>query len=140
MPISIIFLHLEMLKNQQPITYYQERIKMKLVTAIIKPDKVEALRKSLTGIDIQGLTILEAKGYGRQKGHTEMYRGAEYEVHFLPKSRAEVLVDDKDLEKVITTISEAVKTGKIGDGKIFITEVSDIIRIRTGERGAEAIS
>ncbi|MDA1283554.1 MAG: P-II family nitrogen regulator [Alphaproteobacteria bacterium] len=113
---------------------------MKLVTAIIKPDKVEALRKSLTGIDIQGLTILEAKGYGRQKGHTEMYRGAEYEVHFLPKSRAEVLVDDKDLEKVITTISEAVKTGKIGDGKIFITEVSDIIRIRTGERGAEAIS
>jgi nitrogen regulatory protein PII len=129
-----------MLKNQQPITYYQERIKMKLVTAIIKPDKVEALRKSLTGIDIQGLTILEAKGYGRQKGHTEMYRGAEYEVHFLPKSRAEVLVDDKDLEKVITTISEAVKTGKIGDGKIFITEVSDIIRIRTGERGAEAIS
>jgi nitrogen regulatory protein PII len=113
---------------------------MKLITAIIKPDKVEALRKSLTGIDIQGLTILEAKGYGRQKGHTEMYRGAEYEVHFLPKSRAEVLVDDKDLEKVITTISEAVKTGKIGDGKIFITEVSDIIRIRTGERGAEAIS
>ncbi|MDB9776630.1 P-II family nitrogen regulator [Alphaproteobacteria bacterium] len=113
---------------------------MKLVTAIIKPDKVEALRKSLTGIDIQGLTILEARGYGRQKGHTEMYRGAEYEVHFLPKSRAEVLVDDKDLEKVITTISEAVKTGKIGDGKIFITEVSDIIRIRTGERGAEAIS
>ena len=101
---------------------------------------MEALRKSLTGIDIQGLTILEAKGYGRQKGHTEMYRGAEYEVHFLPKSRAEVLVDDKDLEKVITTISEAVKTGKIGDGKIFITEVSDIIRIRTGERGAEAIS
>ena len=113
---------------------------MKLVTAIIKPDKVEALRKSLTGIDIQGLTILEAKGYGRQKGHTEMYRGAEYEVYFLPKSRAEVLVDDKDLEKVITTISDAVKTGKIGDGKIFITEVSDIIRIRTGERGAEAIS
>ncbi|MDC0860998.1 P-II family nitrogen regulator [Alphaproteobacteria bacterium] len=113
---------------------------MKLLTAIIKPDKVEVLRKSLIGIDIQGLTLIEAKGYGRQKGHTEMYRGAEYEVHFLPKCRAEVLVDDKDLEKAITTISEAVKTGKIGDGKIFITEVSDIIRIRTGERGAEAIS
>ncbi len=112
---------------------------MKLVTAIIKPDKVEALRKSLTGIDIQGLTILEAKGYGRQKGHTEMYRGAEYEVHFLPKSRAEVLVDDKDLEKVITTISEAVKTGKIGDGKIFISPLDDAIRIRTGETGSEAI-
>ena len=107
---------------------------MKLLTAIIKPDKVEVLRKSLIGIDIQGLTLIEAKGYGRQKGHTEMYRGAEYEVHFL------VWVDDKDLEKAITTISEAVKTGKIGDGKIFITEVSDIIRIRTGERGAEAIS
>ena len=86
---------------------------MKLVTAIIKPDKVEALRQALTGVDIQGLTIVEAKGYGRQKGHTELYRGAEYEVHFLPKSRAEVLVDSADLEKVITTISEAVKSGKL---------------------------
>ena len=82
---------------------------MKLITAIIKPDKVEALRQALTGVDIQGLTIVEAKGYGRQKGHTELYRGAEYEVHFLPKSRAEVLVDSADVEKVITTISEAVK-------------------------------
>ena len=112
---------------------------MKLVTAIIKPDKVEALRQALTGVDIQGLTIVEAKGYGRQKGHTELYRGAEYEVHFLPKSRAEVLVHSADVEKVITTISDAVKTGKIGDGKIYVTEVSEVVRIRTGERGAEAI-
>ena len=79
------------------------------------------------------------RGYGRQKGHTELYRGAEYEVHFLPKSRAEVLVDSADVEKVITTISEAVKSGKIGDGKIFVTEVQEVVRIRTGERGAEAI-
>ena len=114
-------------------------VKMKLVTAIIKPDKVESLRQALTGVDIQGLTIVEAKGYGRQKGHTELYRGAEYEVHFLPKSRAEVLVDTSDVEKVITTISEAVKTGKIGDGKIYVTDVIDVVRIRTGERGAEAI-
>ena len=112
---------------------------MKLVTAIIKPDKVESLRQALTSVDIQGLTIVEAKGYGRQKGHTELYRGAEYEVYFLPKSRAEVLVDSADVEKVITTISEAVKSGKIGDGKIFVTEVQDVVRIRTGERGAEAI-
>jgi nitrogen regulatory protein PII len=112
---------------------------MKLITAIIKPDKVEALRQALTAVDIQGLTIVEAKGYGRQKGHTELYRGAEYEVHFLPKSRAEVLVDSTDVEKVITTISEAVKSGKIGDGKIYVTDVIDVVRIRTGERGAEAI-
>jgi len=113
---------------------------VRLVTAIIKPDKVEALRKALNSVEIQGLTVVEAKGYGRQKGHTEMYRGAEYEVHFLPKSRAEILIKDTDLDKVITTISEAVKTGKIGDGKIFVTEVQDVVRIRTGERGEEALS
>lgn len=112
---------------------------MKLITAIIKPDKVEALRQALIAVDIQGLTIVEAKGYGRQKGQTELYRGAEYEVHFLPKLRAEVLVDSADVEKVITTISEAVKSGKIGDGKIYVTDVIDVVRIRTGERGAEAI-
>ena len=119
---------------------FTERITMKLITAIIKPDKVEALRKALTEVELQGLTITEAKGYGRQKGHTEMYRGAEYDVHFLPKSRAEILVSDDLVEKTITTITDAVKTGKIGDGKIFITEVSEIVRIRTGERGAEALS
>jgi nitrogen regulatory protein PII len=122
------------------IINFKERIIMKLITAIIKPDKVEALRKALTEVELQGLTITEAKGYGRQKGHTEMYRGAEYDVHFLPKSRAEILVNDDLVEQTITTISDAVKTGKIGDGKIFITEVSEIVRIRTGERGAEALS
>ncbi len=119
---------------------FKERITMKLITAIIKPDKVEVLRKALTEVELQGLTITEAKGYGRQKGHTEMYRGAEYDVHFLPKSRAEILVNDDLVEQTITTITDAVKTGKIGDGKIFITEVSEIVRIRTGERGAEALS
>ncbi|MAV82100.1 MAG: transcriptional regulator [Pelagibacteraceae bacterium] len=113
---------------------------MKLITAIIKPDRVEALRKALNKINIHGLTLTEAKGYGRQLGHTEMYRGAEYEVHFLPKCRAEILVEKSNLEQAISTITEAVKSGKIGDGKIFITDVSDVIRIRTGERGAEAIS
>lgn len=113
---------------------------MKLVTAIIKPNKVEDLRKALTEVNVLGLTITEAKGYGRQKGHTEMYRGAEYDVHFLPKSRAEIIIADELVEKIISIISETVKTGEIGDGKIFITEVSEIVRIRTGERGAEALS
>jgi nitrogen regulatory protein PII len=113
---------------------------MKLVTAIIKPNKVEALRKALTEVNVLGLTITEAKGYGRQKGHTEMYRGAEYDVHFLPKSRAEIIIADELVEKIVSIISETVKTGEIGDGKIFITDVSEIIRIRTGERGEEAIS
>ena len=112
---------------------------MKLVTAIIKPFKLDDVRESLSSIGVQGLTVSEVKGFGRQKGHTELYRGAEYEVHFLPKSRAEILVDSADVEKVITTVSEAVKSGKIGDGKIFVTEVQDVVRIRTGERGAEAI-
>ena len=112
---------------------------MKLVTAIIKPFKLDDVRESLSSIGVQGITVSEVKGFGRQKGHTELYRGAEYEVHFLPKSRAEILVDSADVEKVITTVSEAVKSGKIGDGKIFVTEVQDVVRIRTGERGAEAI-
>lgn len=113
---------------------------MKLITAIIKPDRVENLRQVLNKVNIQGLTMCEAKGYGRQKGHTELYRGAEYEVHFLPKMRAEILINDSDVEKTITSIVDAVKTGKIGDGKIFITNVEEVVRIRTGERGSEAVS
>ena len=112
---------------------------MKLVTAIIKPDKVEALRKSLTGIDIQGLTILEAKGYGRQKGHTEMYRGAEYTVDTLPKIKIEVITQDDDLTTVTETIISSSHTGAIGDGKIFVSSLDEVIRIRTGETGNEAI-
>ena len=112
---------------------------MKKIEAIIKPFKLDEVKEALQEVGVQGLSVIEAKGFGRQKGHTELYRGAEYEVHFLPKSRAEVLVDSADVEKVITTISDAVKSGKIGDGKIFVTEVSEVVRIRTGERGAEAI-
>ena len=112
---------------------------MKLVTAIIKPDKVEALRQALTSVDIQGLTIVEAKGYGRQKGHTELYRGAEYVVDFLPKVKIELIVDDKNYKKAIEVIIKHANTGKIGDGKIFVYEVSEAIRIRTGETGDEAV-
>jgi nitrogen regulatory protein P-II 2 len=110
---------------------------MKLVTAIIKPFKLEAVREALTQSGVEGLTITEVKGYGRQKGHTEMYRGAEYSVDTLPKIKLEILTVDTD--KVVSAISSAANTGKIGDGKIFITNVEDVIRIRTGETGSEAI-
>ena len=110
---------------------------MKLVTAIIKPFKLQEVREALVNAGIQGLTITEVKGYGRQKGHTEMYRGAEYSVDTLPKIKLEILTDD--FETVIKVISESANTGKIGDGKIFITNVEDVIRIRTGQTGSEAI-
>ena len=112
---------------------------MKLVTAIIKPFKLEDVRDALTGIGIQGMTITEVKGYGRQKGHTEIYRGAEYAVNFLPKVRIEVAVDTNRVEQVIEAISAAAKTGQIGDGKIFVTPVEQAVRIRTGETGGEAL-
>ena len=112
---------------------------MKLVTAIIKPDKVEALRQALTGLDFQGLTIVEAKGYGRQKGHTELYRGAEYVVDFLPKVKIEVVIEDSMLDTVVEAVQNAAKTGRIGDGKIFISSIDEAIRIRTGEKGGEAV-
>ena len=110
---------------------------MKLVTAIIKPFKLEEVREALTQSGVEGLTITEVKGYGRQKGHTEMYRGAEYSVDTLPKIKLEILTVDTD--KVVSAISSAANTGKIGDGKIFINDVEDVIRIRTGETGSEAI-
>ena len=110
---------------------------MKLVTAIIKPFKLQEVREALVNAGIQGLTITEVKGYGRQKGHTEMYRGAEYSVDTLPKIKLEILTDD--FETVIKVISESANTGKIGDGKIFVTNVEDVIRIRTGQTGSEAI-
>ena len=112
---------------------------MKLITAIIKPDKVEALRKALTEVELQGLTITEAKGYGRQKGHTEMYRGAEYVVDFLPKLKLEVACAGDQVDGVVEAIISAAGTGKIGDGKIFVSELEQVIRIRTGETGTEAI-
>ena len=112
---------------------------MKLVTAIIQPHRLDDVRIALEAIGITGVTVSEASGYGRQKGHTEVYRGAEYTVDFLPKSRLEVLVDDTDTPSVVDTIVSAANSGKIGDGKVWITPVEDVIRVRTGERGSEAL-
>tara|TARA_Y100001970_G_scaffold199391_1_gene242534 strand:+ start:714 stop:1052 length:339 start_codon:yes stop_codon:yes gene_type:complete len=112
---------------------------MKLITAIIKPFKLQEVREALVDAGISGLTVTEVKGYGRQKGHTEMYRGAEYAVDILPKIKLDVLIEDNSLETVIEAISKTANTGKIGDGKIFVTSVDDVIRIRTGETGPDAI-
>src|SRR5256885_4159829 len=106
---------------------------MKLVIAIIKPFKLEDVRDALVAVGVHGMTVAEVKGYGRQKGHTEIYRGAEYAVHFLPKVRLEVVVDDDVADKVVEAVTAAAKTGQIGDGKIFITSVEHAVRIRTGE-------
>ncbi|MDO8447108.1 MAG: P-II family nitrogen regulator [Deltaproteobacteria bacterium] len=112
---------------------------MKLLTAIIKPFKLDEVKDALNEIGIQGITVTEVKGFGRQKGHTELYRGAEYVVDFLPKIKMEIVVKDEMVHKVIETIENAAKTGRIGDGKIFVTTVEEVVRIRTGERGEEAI-
>ena len=112
---------------------------MKLVTAIIKPFRLDDVRNGLNEIGINGMTVTEVKGFGRQRGHTELYRGAEYSIDFLPKIKIEVVVTDDKVESVIDTVTEAAKTGKIGDGKIFVTEVESVVRIRTGETGEDAI-
>lgn len=112
---------------------------MKLVTAIVKPFKLDDVRESLSEVGITGITVTEVKGFGRQKGHTELYRGAEYVVDFLPKVKVEIAVDDDVVDTVVEAISNAAATGKIGDGKIFISPLEQIIRIRTGETGSEAI-
>jgi len=112
---------------------------MKMITAIIKPFKLDDVREALSEIGVQGITVTEVKGFGRQKGHTELYRGAEYVVDFLPKVKVEVAVGADIAEKVIEAIRGAANTGKIGDGKIFVSTVEDVIRIRTGETGAEAL-
>lgn len=112
---------------------------MKLVIAIIKPFKLEEVKEALTKIEVEGMTVTEVKGFGRQKGHTEIYRGSEYTVDFLPKVKLEIAVSDDVLDKVVTTIAKAAKTGKIGDGKIFVVPMDDILRIRTEERGDDAI-
>ena len=112
---------------------------MKLITAIIKPFKLDDVREALADNGVQGITVTEVKGFGRQKGHTELYRGAEYVVDFLPKVKVEVAVDDSRLEGVLDAICSAANSGKIGDGKVFVTPLEDVIRIRTGERGAEAV-
>lgn len=112
---------------------------MKLITAIIKPFKLDDVREALSEVGIYGLTVTEVKGFGRQKGHTELYRGAEYVVDFLPKTKIETAVDDEHLDEAIDAIIKAANTGKIGDGKIFITNIEQTIRIRTGETGPDAL-
>ena len=112
---------------------------MKMVTAIVKPFKLDEVREALSGIGVQGITVTEVKGFGRQKGHTELYRGAEYVVDFLPKVRIDAAVDDAIVERVIEAIEAAARTGKIGDGKIFVTALEQVVRIRTGETGSDAL-
>src|SRR5574337_809701 len=112
---------------------------MKMVTAIIKPFKLDEVREALGAIGVQGITVTEVKGFGRQKGHTELYRGAEYVVDFLPKVKVEAAVDDGVVEQVVDAVEAAARTGKIGDGKIFVTDLEQVIRIRTGETGKDAL-
>jgi nitrogen regulatory protein P-II 2 len=112
---------------------------MKFVTAIIKPFKLDDVREALSDVGISGITVTEVKGFGRQKGHTELYRGAEYVVDFLPKVKLEVAVTDEQLETVLDAIAKTANTGKIGDGKIFVSDLEQVIRIRTGETGADAL-
>jgi nitrogen regulatory protein P-II 1 len=112
---------------------------MKKIEAVIKPFKLDEVKEALQDLGVQGMTVLEAKGYGRQKGHTELYRGAEYVVDFLPKIKIEVVVSDDQLTAALEAIQSAARTGRIGDGKIFVSEIIDVVRIRTGESGAAAI-
>jgi nitrogen regulatory protein P-II 2 len=112
---------------------------MKLVTAIIRPHKVDEVREALSAVGVQGITTTEVKGFGRQKGHTELYRGAEYEVNFLPKVKIEAAIQDDLLDRVIEAIEKSAKTDKVGDGKIFVFDLGQVIRIRTGETGAAAL-
>jgi nitrogen regulatory protein P-II 2 len=112
---------------------------MKMITAIIKPFKLDEVREALSGIGVQGITVTEVKGFGRQKGHTELYRGAEYVVDFLPKVRIDAAVDDSIVDRVIEAIEASARTGKIGDGKVFIMSIEQVVRIRTGETGKDAL-
>jgi nitrogen regulatory protein P-II 1 len=112
---------------------------MKKIEAIIKPFKLDEVKEALQEMGVQGMTVLEAKGYGRQKGHTELYRGAEYVVDFLPKIKVEVVVEDSQLDPALEAITRAARTGRIGDGKIFVSEIAEVIRIRTGESGPAAV-
>lgn len=112
---------------------------MKKIEAIIKPFKLDEVKEALNGVGVQGMTITEVRGFGRQKGHTELYRGAEYKVDFLPKVKIEVVVENNQADDVIEAIQNAARTGRIGDGKIFVSSIENVIRIRTGERGKEAI-
>jgi nitrogen regulatory protein P-II 1 len=116
-----------------------EGLSMKLVTAVIKPHQLDAVKEALHAMGVSGMTVSEVQGYGRQKGHTEVYRGAEYTVEFLPKIRVDILIDEIDAEKVVDAVVAASRTGKIGDGKVWVTSVEEVIRVRTGERGLDAL-
>jgi nitrogen regulatory protein P-II 1 len=112
---------------------------MKLIVAVVKPFKLDEVKEGLKALGVHGMTLTEAQGFGRQRGHTEVYRGAEYEVEFVPKIRLEVLVDDSQVEEVMSSIVDTAGTGKIGDGKVWVIAVEDVIRVRTGERGSDAL-
>jgi len=112
---------------------------MKLVTAVIKPHQLDAVKEALQAMGVSGMTVSEVQGYGRQKGHTEVYRGAEYTVEFLPKIKVDILIDEIDAEKVVDAVVAAAHTGKIGEGKVWVTAVEEVIRVRTGERGSDAV-
>ena len=112
---------------------------MKLITAIVKPFKLDAVKEALRGLGVQGMTVSEVRGFGRQRGHTEVYRGTEYTVDFVPKVRIEIVTDDADADRIIEAILEAARTDKIGDGKVWITPVEGLVRIRTGEKGHDAL-
>jgi nitrogen regulatory protein P-II 2 len=112
---------------------------MKFVIAIVKPNRVEEVREALAGVGVKGMTVSEVKGYGRQKGHTEIYRGAEYQVDFTPKAKIEIAIDDDEVQAVLQTIARAANSGKIGDGKVFVLELAETMRIRTGETGSAAL-
>ena len=112
---------------------------MRLITAIVKPFKLEDVKEALRALDVHGMTVTEVRGFGRQRGHTEVYRAAEYTVEFLPKIRVEIVTDDADVKRVVDAIVEAARTGKIGDGKVWTTPVDDLVRVRTGEMGHDAL-
>jgi nitrogen regulatory protein P-II 1 len=112
---------------------------LRLITAIVKPFKLEDVKEALRGLDVYGMTVTEVRGFGRQHGHTEVYRGAEYTVDFLPKMRLEVVAEDADVQRIVDAIVEAARTGKIGDGKVWTTPVDDLVRVRTGEMGHDAL-
>ena len=112
---------------------------MKKIEAIIKPFRLEEVKEALSGLGIEGMTVTEVKGFGRQRGHTEIYRGSEYTVDFVPKTLIEILANDEQVAAIVKTIEDAAKTGKVGDGKIFISDIQDVVRIRTSERGADAL-
>ncbi|MEY2461219.1 MAG: nitrogen regulatory protein 1 [Acidimicrobiaceae bacterium] len=112
---------------------------MKLITAVVKPFKLEDVKEALKGADVHGMTVTEVQGFGRQAGHTEVYRGTEYKIDFVPKARIEAIVDDADANRIVDVIVEAARTGKIGDGKVWVTPVDSVVRVRTGERDGDAL-